>query len=96
MNGIKHDEAHSAMGDVLATVDLAKLLNKKAPNVWKASLMTTNKDKSFQLIKDEQLFCTDFFYYGKSIPFILTFVCQHPQWGYPMCFDLKADPLLLF
>jgi len=96
MNGIKHDKAHSAMGDVLATVEIAKLLNKKAPNVWKASLMTTNKDKTFQIIKDEQLFCTDFFYYGKSVPFILSFVCQHPQWGYPMCFDLKADPSYYF
>ena len=93
INDIKHDKAHSAMGDVLATVEIAKLLSKKAPNVWKASMMTTNKDKSFQLIKNEQLFCTDFFYYGKSVPFVLTFVCQHPQWGYPMCFDLKADPL---
>ena len=96
MNDIKHDKAHSAMGDVLATIEIAKLLNKKAPNVWKASLMTTNKDKSFQLIKNEQLFCTDFFYYGKSVPFVLTFVCQHPQWGYPMCFDLKADPSYYF
>ncbi len=96
MNNIQHDDAHSAMGDVLATVEIAKLLNKKAPNVWKASLMTTNKDKSFQLIKNEELFCTDFFYYGKSIPFILTFVCEHPQWGYPMCFDLKADPSYYF
>ena len=96
INNIKHDEAHSAMGDVLATIEIAKLLNKKAPNVWKASLMTTNKDKSFKLIKEEQLFCTDFFYYGKSIPFVLTFVCQHPQWGYPMCFDLKADPAYYF
>ncbi len=96
MNNIQHDEAHSAMGDVLATIEIAKLLNKKAPNVWKAGLMTTNKDKTFQLIKDEQLFCTDFFYYGKSVPFVLTFVCQHPQWGYPMCFDLKADPNYYF
>ncbi len=96
MNDIKHEDAHSAMGDVLATVEIAKLLSKKAPNVWKASLMTTNKDKTFQLIKDEQLFCTDFFYYGKSVPFVLTFVCQHPQWDYPMCFDLKADPNYYF
>ncbi len=96
MNDIKHDDAHSAMGDVLATIEIAKLLNKKAPNVWKASLMTTNKDKSFQLIKDEQFFCTDFFYYGKSIPFVLTYICEHPQWGYPMCFDLKADPSFYF
>ena len=92
MNNIKHNNAHSAIGDVLATIEIAKLLSKNAPNVWKASLMTTNKDKSFRLIKEELLFCTDFFYYGKSIPFLLTFVCQHPQWGYPMCFDLKADP----
>ncbi len=92
MNDIKHDQAHSAMGDVLATIEIAKLLSKKAPSVWKASLMTTNKDKTFKIIKEEQLFCTDFFYYGKSIPFVLTFVCEHPQWGYPMCFDLKADP----
>jgi len=96
MNGIKHDDAHSAIGDVLATIEIAKILSKKAPNVWKASLMTTNKDKSYQLIKNEQLFCTDFFYYGKSIPFVLTFVCQHPQWGYPMCFDLKSDPAYYF
>jgi exodeoxyribonuclease-1 len=96
MNDIKHDGAHSAIGDVLATIEIAKLLSKKAPNVWKASLMTTHKDKSFQLIKEEQLFCTDFFYYGKSVPFVLTFICQHPQWGYPMCFDLKADPAYYF
>ena len=96
MNDIKHDEAHSAMGDVLATIEIAKLLKKKAPNVWQSSLMTMSKDKSFNLIKDELLFCTDFFYYGKSIPFILTFVCQHPQWGYPMCFDLKSDPSYYF
>tara|TARA_Y100000590_G_scaffold334881_1_gene381080 strand:- start:13053 stop:14471 length:1419 start_codon:yes stop_codon:yes gene_type:complete len=96
MNDIKHNEAHSAIGDVLASIEIAKLLSKNAPNVWKASLMTTNKDKTFQIIKNEELFCTDFFYYGKSVPFVLTFVCQHPLWGYPMCFDLKSDPNYYF
>jgi len=96
MNGIKHNDAHSAIADVLATVEIAKLLSKTAPNVWKAGLMTTNKDKSLELIKNEITFCTDFFYYGRSFPFVLTFVCEHPQWGYPMCFDLKADPTNYF
>ena len=96
MNGIKHKDAHSAISDVLATVEIAKLLSKNAPNVWKASLMTTNKDKTLQIIKNELTFCTDFFYYGKCFPFVLTFVCEHPQWGYPMCFDLKADPEYYF
>jgi len=96
MNGIEHKDSHSAIADVLATVELAKLLRKNAPNVWKASLMTTNKDKTLQIIKNELTFCTDFFYYGKSIPFVLTFLCEHPQWGYPMCFDLKKDPNYYF
>jgi len=96
INGIKHKDAHSAIADVLATVAIAKLLSKNAPNVWRASLMTTNKDKALKLIKNELTFCTDFFYYGKSFPFVLTFVCEHPQWGYPMCFDLKQDPKYYF
>ena len=92
INGIQHDDAHSAISDVLATVAIAKLLSKTAPNVWKASLMTTSKDKALKIIKNELTFCTDFFYYGKSFPFVLTYLCEHPQWGYPMCFDLKKDP----
>jgi exodeoxyribonuclease-1 len=95
MNNIKHDKAHSAMGDVLASIGIAKLLNKKASNVWKASLMTTNKDKCLQIIKEETLFCTNFFYGGKAIPFVLTYLCQHP-WNYAFCFDLKADPSYYF
>ena len=95
MNNIKHDKAHSAMGDVLASIGIAKLLYKKAPNVWKASLMTTNKDKCLQIIKEETLFCTNIFYGGKAIPFILTYLCQHP-WNYAFCFDLKADPSYYF
>ena len=96
MNDIKHKDAHSAISDVLATIEIAKLLSKTAPNVWKASLMTANKDKTLKIIKDELTFCTDFFYYGKSFPFVLTFVCEHPLWAYPMCFDLKSDPKYYF
>ena len=95
MNGIKHDKAHSAMGDVLATVEIAKILKKNAPNVWKASLLTTNKDKCLKIIKQEKLFCTNFFYGGRAIPYILTYLCQHP-WGYAFCYDLRNDPSYYF
>jgi len=95
MNGIKHDAAHSAMADTLASIEIAKILNKKAPNVWKASLMTTNKDKCIQIIKEEKLFCTNFFYGGRAVPYILTYLCQHP-WGYAFCYDLRNDPSYYF
>ena len=44
LNGIKHD-AHQALGDCIATLEIGKIILKKAPNVWKASLMTTDKKK---------------------------------------------------
>ena len=33
LNGIEHGDAHSAIGDVVATIGIAKLIAKKAPNV---------------------------------------------------------------
>ncbi len=92
LNGIEHGDAHSAIGDVLATVGIAKLISKKAPNVWKASLLTLDKNKSLELVKKEQLFCTNEYFYGRSRPYVQTFVCQHPQFQWPLCFDLKHDP----
>ena len=92
LNGIEHGNAHSAIGDVLATVGIAKLISKKAPNVWKASMLTMDKNQTLELIKKELLFCTNEYFYGKSRPYVQTFVCQHPQYQWPLCFDLKHDP----
>ena len=48
LNGIAHGDAHSAIGDVVATLGIAKLIAKKAPNVWKASLMTLDKNEALK------------------------------------------------
>jgi exodeoxyribonuclease-1 len=92
LNGIDHGDAHSAIGDVIATLGIAKLIAQKAPNVWKASLMTLDKNKTLELIKKEVYFCTNEYFYGKSRPYVQTFVCQHPQYQWPLCFDLRHDP----
>ncbi len=92
LNGIEHGNAHSAIGDVIATLGIAKLIAQKAPNVWKASLMTLDKNQTLELIKKETYFCTNEYFYGKSRPYVQTFVCQHPQYQWPLCFDLKHDP----
>ena len=92
LNGIDHGNAHSAIGDVIATLGIAKLIAKKAPNVWKASLMTLDKNQTLDLIKKEAYFCTNEYFYGKSRPYVQTFVCQHPQYQWPLCFDLRHDP----
>jgi len=92
LNGIDHGDAHSAIGDVIATLGIAKLIAQKAPNVWKASLMTLDKNQTLALIKKEVYFCTNEYFYGKSRPYVQTFVCQHPQYQWPLCFDLRHDP----
>ncbi len=92
LNGIKHDDAHSAIGDVVATLGVAKIVSKKAPNVWKASQLTTNKDNALDVIKNEIYFCTNEYFYGRSRPYVQTYVCQHPIYKWPKCFDLKHDP----
>ena len=92
LNGIDHGDAHSAIGDVIATLGIAKLIAQKAPNVWKASLMTLDKNQTLELIKKETFFCTNEYFYGKSRPYVQTFVCQHPQYQWPLCFDLRHDP----
>jgi exodeoxyribonuclease-1 len=92
LNGIEHGDAHSAIGDVIATLGVAKIISKKAPSVWKASQLTTNKDATLEVIKKELYFCTNEYFYGKSRPYIQAFVCLHPKYQWPKCFDLKHDP----
>tara|TARA_Y100001958_G_C21228437_1_gene553937 strand:- start:909 stop:2330 length:1422 start_codon:yes stop_codon:yes gene_type:complete len=92
LNGIMHEDAHSAIGDVIATLGIARIIKKKAPDVWRASLMTTEKNKTLEIIKNELFFCTNEYFYGRSRPYVQTFVCQHPKYQWPKCFDLKHDP----
>ena len=91
LNGIKH-AAHTALGDCSATLEIARIIKKKAPSVWNSSLLTSNKEESLKVIKNEKLFCANEFYYGKVVPFVQTFVCQHPVYQWPKTFDLKHDP----
>ena len=92
LNGIEHGDAHSAIGDVMATIGIAKIISKKAPNVWKASMLTMDKNQSLELIQKELVFCTNEYFYGKSRPYVQTFICQHPIYQWALCFDLRHDP----
>ena len=78
--------------DKMATLGIAKIISEKAPSVWEASHLTTNKDETLKIIKKELYFCTNEYFYGKSRPYVQAFVCQHPKYQWPKCFDLKHDP----
>ena len=96
MNGIEHGNAHDAIGDVLATIGIAKIISDKAPAVWKASLMTTSKAEVNTIVQNEKLFCFNEYFYGKARPYVVTFLGFHPKYNWPQCFDLKEDPNTYF
>lgn len=93
LNGINHDAKHSALSDTQAVYEMAKIIKDKAPNLWKASLMTCSKTEINQIVEKEKIFVTAETYYGKTVPFVLTFCCYHPKYAaYAMCLDLKHSP----
>ena len=57
LNGIEHSNAHDAIGDCFATIEIAKIIKEKASNVWKTSLMTASKSDVDKIVQEEKLFC---------------------------------------
>ena len=45
-NGISDFSAHDAIGDTIATIKLAELIKNKSPEIWEASLLTTNREET--------------------------------------------------
>jgi len=50
-NGFTGHDAHDALGDVRATIFLARLIRDRAPHVWKQMLANTNKNSVLDLIR---------------------------------------------
>ena len=92
-NGIKDFNAHDALGDAVATIKLAEIINSKNPKLWEASLLTSNKENANNAIENHKLFCVTETFFGKIIPFVVSFVCYHPVYKWAQCFDLKHDPI---
>ena len=92
LNGIKNFNAHDAIGDSIATIKLAELINKNSPDLWSASLKTTNREDANNIIENEKIFCITETFFGKTMPFIVSLVCFHPIYKWAQCFDLKNNP----
>jgi exodeoxyribonuclease-1 len=91
-NGIKNFDAHDALGDAIATIKLAKKLNIQNPELWQASLLSANRESANNEIENNKLFCVTETFFGKTIPFVVSFICHHPVYKWAQCFDLKHDP----
>ena len=91
LNNIVHN-AHDAMGDVDATIEVAKILKKSSDKIWNAGLKNNNKIDVDNFLIQNNIVCMDEYLFGKFNVHAVTYVCKN-QFNYPQCFDLLHDPL---
>ena len=96
-NGIVHDNAHDALGDVEATIGVCKIIKERCPDVWEAAMQTTSKQDVYKFINDDRIFCESRYFRGKEYTNGLAYLATDPTYqNHVYCFDLKTDPDLIF
>ncbi len=96
-NGIAHDNAHDALGDVEATIGVCKIIKERCPDVWEAAMQTTSKQDVYKFINDDRIFCASRYFRGKEYTNGLAYLVTDPSYqNHIYCFDLKTDPDLIF
>ncbi len=91
LNNIDHN-AHDAMGDVDATIEIAKILQISSNKVWNSGLKNNNKIDVDNFLIQNNIVCMDEYLFGKFSAHAVTYVCKN-QFNYPQCFDLLHDPI---
>lgn len=55
-NGFKEHNAHDALGDVIATIHLARLIKDRAPNVWRRAIEFANRSAVEEFVEANDCF----------------------------------------
>jgi len=94
-NGFANHDAHDALGDVEATIHIADLIRKGAPDVWSEALRNRSKQQNNELLETGQpLRLVERFGGGEPASYIGAFAGRNPQNPNQVGFlDLEAvDP----
>ncbi len=96
-NGISHDNAHDALSDVFATIDLAKLIHEKQPRLFRYIFNNRSKSKVRELVnihkKEPFLFTSSVFTSERGCTSIAAPLVTDPgNSNLIHCYDLRYDP----
>ena len=92
-NGYDHENAHDAMGDVEATIHLAKLIRDRAPEVWGRMMQLSRKQDTEDILKEEEILCLTQYFGGRAHNRYVTECGANPTYGASRAvFDLNQDP----
>jgi exodeoxyribonuclease I len=94
LNKLSHEQAHDALSDVNATIEVARLIQNKQSKLFEYLFSMRDKKKVAELV-------------NKNVPFVYTSgkyaaefdkttvavkVCDHPKNGGALVYDLRHDP----
>lgn len=65
-NGVAHARAHDAMSDVLATVELCRLVYQRSPELWQRFVRFSNKATVADFVESEDGFVLTEFFGGRA------------------------------
>ena len=95
LNNIEHENAHDALADVIATIELCKLIKKNDGEFWDQSLQSSTKRGVSEIFEKDTMYCHPEAYYGSVYPFVTTHVGTFNNRNNSeinILFDLKKDP----
>ncbi len=92
-NGFNHVAAHDAMGDVEATVHIARLLADRAPDVWSSFMRFGSTAAVTAFAEETSVFSFSDFYTGRPYSWHVTLIGRNAGYGAEFyVFNLEVDP----
>ena len=92
-NGFNHENAHDAMGDVEATIHLARLVRDRAPEIWDRMMQLSRKRDAANILESEEILCLTRYWRGQAHNRYVTECGVDPTYDASRAvFDLKQDP----
>lgn len=93
-NGFANMKAHDALGDVEATIHLARIVMHQASDHWSEALRFCSKASALAFMEAEDVFLVTECYFQKPYRYALTQLAVEPGGGV-LAYDLTIDPTLL-
>ena len=83
---------HTSVGDCKVVWEILKKMRKNAKPIFDSVRKTTTKALTENVLEENRIFTTSFYWYGRSRPTICTKFTNHGEYTWPMVFPLENDP----
>jgi len=93
-NNLQHSKAHDALSDVLATIEVARLLKEKQPKLFDFSYQHRDKKAVANLVETQKMFIYTSGKYPSEFEktTIVRAIAEHPRRQGVLVYDLRRDP----